>query len=265
MKLNGCHGGNYVEPYAGGGGVALNLLASGVAGHIHLNDLNQSIHAFWHSVLHQNAGLCERIEKTSVTVDEWHRQRAVQEQAETANILDLGFSTFFLNRTSRSGIIHKSGIIGGLDQTGKWKIDARYNKQNLIERIRSIGASANRISLTQMDAADFVQEYVPSLAPQTLIYFDPPYFLKGQGLHQNHYKPVDHAEIAGLIQNIKKQSWLVSYDNQPEIKELYKRRKQLVFSLSYSAQRHYEGQEVFIYKDNLIVPETEAPSTWKAA
>ncbi len=265
MKMNGLLGGHYVEPYAGGGGVALNLLADGTAGHIHLNDLNNSIYAFWHCVLHQADELCKLIKKTRISVPEWHRQRVIQASAEKVSILELGFSTFYLNRTSRSGIIHKSGIIGGINQTGKWKINARFNKPELITRIKRIANQSHRISLTQMDAADFIREYVPTLPSQALIYFDPPYYVKGQDLYQNHYQSYDHELISELIQKIRKQKWLVSYDNCDEIKKLYRKRRQLVFALNYSAQQHYKGQEVFIFKDNLEFPDTENPVQWQAA
>lgn len=71
-------------------------------------------------------------------------------------MLTIGFSTFFLNRTNRSGIL-KGGVIGGKNQEGQWKLDARYNKSDLISRIQKISKNRERIDLYNMDAIDFIK------------------------------------------------------------------------------------------------------------
>ncbi|MBL4836855.1 MAG: DNA adenine methylase [Kordiimonadaceae bacterium] len=260
LRLNNLVGGSYIEPYAGGAGIAIELLITQQVSHIHLNDLNESIHAFWHAVLHQPEALCRLIFDTSVTMEEWRKQKHILTNASDASALELGFATFFLNRTNRSGIIFNGGVIGGKNQTGKWKIDARYNKQGLINRIEEITTLAHRISLTQLDAADFITIFLPTMPKQSLVYFDPPYFVKGQGLYQNHYDKEDHQTISKLIQSGIKQNWLVSYDNAPEICKLYRKRRQLKFGLNYSAQSKYQGTEVMIFKDSLHVPDEKCPA-----
>ena len=151
--LSGCH---YVEPYAGGAGIAISLLYLEYASHVHLNDLNRSVYAVWRSVLDEPDALCRLVRDTPITMEEWHKQRSVQ-KAEQASTLELGFSTFFLNRTNRSGII-QAGVIGGKNQTGTWKIDARFNKAELARRIEKIARHKPRISLYNKDSVDFVNE-----------------------------------------------------------------------------------------------------------
>jgi DNA adenine methylase len=51
MVANGLTGGHYLEPYAGGAGVALDLLFQGHASHIHINDADPAVYAFWLSVI----------------------------------------------------------------------------------------------------------------------------------------------------------------------------------------------------------------------
>ncbi|PHZ86734.1 DNA methyltransferase [Paremcibacter congregatus] len=259
MKLNDLQGGSYIEPYAGGAGIAIELLVTQQVSHIHLNDLNGAIYAFWHSVLHQPDELCSLISDTQVNMENWFLQKEIIENPSNYSILELGFATFFLNRTNRSGIIFNGGVIGGKQQTGNWKIDARFNKPGLIGRIKEIQKLTHRISLTQLDASDFVSILLPTMPKKSLVYFDPPYFVKGQGLYQNHYNPDDHKKIAGLIQSGIKQTWLVSYDNAPEICKLYKKRRQLEFSLNYSAQLKYKGTEVMIFKDKMTIPDQKSP------
>lgn len=79
------------------------------------------------------------------------------DKKDQASLLDLGFSTFFMNRTNRSGII-KAGVIGGYAQTGNYKMDARYRKDKLMKRIRRIASYADRIELHNEDAVDFIQK-----------------------------------------------------------------------------------------------------------
>lgn len=138
ISLNNLEGGHYVEPFVGGAAVALQLLFSERVRHIHINDLDPCVYAFWHSVVYETDSMVARIRETKITVDSWLAAREVKRDWASHSLLDLGFSTFFLSRTNRSGILN-GGIIGGLKQTGPWKIDCRFNKDDLISRIRRIG------------------------------------------------------------------------------------------------------------------------------
>ncbi|HEN3567713.1 TPA: DNA adenine methylase [Yersinia enterocolitica] len=259
IKNNGLSGCSYVEPYAGGSGVALRLLFDGCVSSIHLNDLNQSIYAFWYSVLHHNDELCQKIEAIPVTMDEWHRQRAVQAQAATVSKLELGFSTFFLNRTNRSGIIG-GGVIGGKHQAGDWKLDVRFNKIALIARIRKIAEYSDKIHIYNLDAVNVIKNVIPSIDGDALIYLDPPYYIKGQGLYQNYYQHEDHEEIANLVINDISKHWIVSYDAEPEIIAMYPEQKKIVYGLHYSAQKKHIGSEVMFFSGSLQIPDVDNPS-----
>jgi DNA adenine methylase len=259
IEMNGILDGHYVEPFAGGAGIAISLLFLEYVRKIHLNDVNPSVHAFWEAVLEHTEDLCRLIVDTPITMDEWHRQRAVQRQADKVSVLDLGFSTFFLNRTNRSGII-SGGVIGGKEQTGAWKLDARFNKLGLINRIERIAAYRSRISLMRMDAAAFIRDYLPTISDKALVYLDPPYYLKGQGLYQNHYRHEDHAEIAELVRFAIRQRWIVSYDNHIAIRELYCGFRQEEFGLHYSANNRFRGSEIMIFQDTLNTPDKVQPS-----
>lgn len=243
---------DYVEPYAGGAGVALSLLYEDYVEHIHINDINDGVYAFWAASLHRTADLCELIRERPVTMDEWHRQRDVQQSAATADPLELAFSTFFLNRVNRSGII-SGGIIGGKDQAGAWKLDARYNRDDLVDRVRKVGRFASRISLTKLDAATMLEAWASDTTP-ALLYLDPPYYVKGEGLYDNFYEHGDHAAIAGLVARLR-HPWVVSYDANPSISELYAGQRGIAYSLSYSAQARYRGSEVMYFSPGLTLPE----------
>ena len=185
FEVNDLCDGTYIEPYAGGASVALTLLYSEYAHQIRINDIDRSIYAFWYSVLNDTDSLCRMIRDTKVNMEEWHRQKDVQIRKEGVDLLDLGFSTFFLNRTNRSGII-SAGVIGGKNQTGRFKIDARYNKSDLIKRIENVAEYSDRIELTNLDAVELIRSMrVPN--KKALCYLDPPYYVKGQDLYLNYY------------------------------------------------------------------------------
>lgn len=255
FEMNNLMDGIYIEPYAGGASVALTLLFSEYANRIKINDIDRSIYAFWHSVLNETDDLCRLIHDTPVTMEKWEQQRIVQVHKHDTELLELGFSTFFLNRTNRSGIL-SGGVIGGKNQDGNFKIDARYNKVDLIERIESIAEYKDRIELTSMDAVELIKQYKRTPAAKTFCYLDPPYYVKGRDLYLNYYNDDDHRAIANAIKKYKGK-WIISYDAVDFIKGLYQEYKQKEFYLSYSAGNPSKGKEIMVYSNGLIVPKME--------
>lgn len=252
IKENGLVGGVYVEPYAGGAAVAIELLLLDYVEEIHINDLNRSVHAFWHQVLNNADALIERIKAATVSMDEWFIQKKIQTDPN-AKLEDIAFSTFFLNRCNRSGIL-KGGVIGGKEQAGHWKLDARFNKDDLIERIRRISRHSDRITLHNRDAGQLVKELSEELPEKTLFYLDPPYYVKGKGLYDSFYVHEDHLLVSKIVQQLKKQKWIVSYDDVQEINRMYPECPAIRYRLSYSAQTRERGGEVMFFASTLIVP-----------
>jgi DNA adenine methylase len=250
-------GAEYVEPYAGGASVALSLLYEDYIDHIHINDIDTSIYTFWHVVLNKTDELCSRIASVKVTVEEWHRQCAVQLSMDPDDV-DLAFSTFFLNRTNRSGII-RGGLIGGKNQTGAWKLDARFMRDNLIRRIQKAGRFRSRITLSQLDASVLLKTWTVTCEVPTVLYLDPPYYVKGEGLYKSFYSHSHHVEIEGIVERLKV-PWMVSYDAAPEIEELYGKYSSLHYSLSYSAADRYRGSEVMFFPPTVHIPVVDNPA-----
>jgi DNA adenine methylase len=255
---NGLLDGDYIELYAGGAGIAWSLLFEEYVQRVHINDLNKALMSFWRSVTEKPDEFCRLIQDTPVTMEEWYRQRKIQEKPQDHSEIEIGFSTFFLNRTNRSGIL-KGGVIGGKHQTGKWKIDARFNKKDLIYRIQRIGRYANRIKLYNIDAIEFIETVLPSISQKALVYLDPPYYKKGQELYENHYEKKDHSKIASLVSSHISQPWIVSYDSTPEIMKLYEDQLDFQYSINYSVQDRYAGSEVIFYSSKIQVPLGQNP------
>lgn len=256
IKQNGLSDGLYVEPYAGGAAVAWELLLTGVVRRVAINDVSRSVYAFWKSVLEQTDELAALITDTPVDLENRDRLKAVLSSPDEASDLELGFAMFFLNRTHRSGILN-GGVIGGRDQTGKWKIDARYNKGDLIRRIQRIAAARRRIELTNLDAVEFVQSKSPAWPAKTLVYLDPPYYEKGSQLYYDYYSDKDHLEVAQAVRSMGKVHWLVSYDDVLPIQEMYGGTQALQYTIGYSARNVLRGREAMFFSDGLTVPEVE--------
>lgn len=247
--------GYYIEPYSGGASVALFLLLEGFVNKIIINDKDRSIYAFWYSVLNKTDQLCEMITKTEITINEWRKQKDIQSRKKNADLLELGFSTFFLNRTNRSGIIN-GGMIGGVNQNGNYLIDCRFNKQELIERIRRIASRKKDIHLYRKDALkliDVIQNNHQDTSENVIFYFDPPYYYKAKSLYMNHYKDENHRLVSEKIKSIEKIRWIVSYDNVPEIKELYSDCNKKEYSFKHTAHSARVGREILFFSSNLRV------------
>ena len=252
IRMNGLQDGSYVEPYAGGAGVAFELLLTGVVRRIAINDLNRPIYAFWHAVLNNTDGLVNLIRATEVTMEVRERaKRIFMQSADTS--LELAFATFFLNRTNRSGILN-GGPIGGVEQQGSWKIDARYNKDALIERIHKIARMRKYVLLTNMDAVDFLSNTATSWPKKTLVYLDPPYHDKGRDLYYNFYQHDDHANVAFATHNLTGVKWIVSYDDVEPIHDLYRESSCLRYTIGYSARDRSRGAEAMFFSPRLVIP-----------
>lgn len=256
MRHNRISGGWYVEPYAGGAGAAIYLLTQGYVDHIVINDLDPAVHAFWWAVLNDTEHFLSLLEETPVTMEYWYRQKEVHADPDSFTPTEIGFATFFLNRTNRSGIL-KGGVIGGKNQDGPYPLHARFNKIDLAERIENVANLADHITLRNDDALTLLADIAKDLPSRSLIYLDPPYYQKGSQLYRNHYQPEDHKQIADYVREMTK-PWVVTYDNCPEIRDLYCDCQEVQFSLHYStASARPLATEVMFY-GNLAIP--SAPS-----
>ena len=246
---------DYIEPYAGGCGLALSLLYGGHVSDIHLNDVDLGIWSFWNSVLEQTEQLVEVIQRTPITMDEWHQQRAIHQAGDATDSLRLGFATFFLNRTNRSGVISGAGAIGGSLQNGPYKLDCRFNKEDLVRRIRRVAKYRGRIHLSNLDAIPFMQKKARELPDPSFFCIDPPYFNKGSKLYTNFYGPSEHAAVANAVLKLEC-PWIVTYDYTEEIMALYSKRRQFVFDINYSIQTKRVGSELLVASKGLRLPKT---------
>lgn len=259
LQRNGHARSVYVEPYAGGAGTALHLLFGEYVERVVINDRDARVHSFWWAVTRRTREFIDLVRTTPVTVDEWRQQREIYTQCDVERPLRLGFATFFLNRTTRSGIIHNGGPIGGYDQTGKYKIDARYNAVDLVRRIVRIGAYSDRIEVQGEDGQDLLANLCrdSEKAGLAFVYLDPPYYSKGRELYMNHFTSSQHKALAAFLRDDPGFSWILTYDDVSEIRRLYKGLPHFDFSLSYTAYERRQGTELLIHPPGVRVTAEE--------
>jgi len=259
LAKNGLLDGHYAELYAGGAAIAWSLLFEEYVRHVHINDIDPAVYAFWSSVLLQTDALCRLILETPVTMMNWRRQHSIIVDPAGHSTLEIAFATFFLNRTNRSGII-RGGVIGGKAQRGSWKLDARFNKHDLISRIQRIARYSHRITLYNLDAAEMLTDVTPGLPTQSLLFLDPPYYSKGKDLYEHHYAQDDHLHISRLINLATSHPWIITYDSTPVLTRMYSGARRIRYDISYSAQARYSGSEVMFFSNNLRPPRVPHPA-----
>ena len=260
LRRNGLEGITYVEPFAGGAGLAIKLLLNNNVSNIIINDVDPSIHAFWHSVLHEHDELCSRIRECEISTEEREKQIQVLKDLKNQSMLDIGFATLFLNRTNVSGIL-SAGPIGGKEQSGKNKIDARFNKAVLISKIITIAKCRHQISLNRLDVINFIDAILPTFEPGRLfLNFDPPYVKKGQELYLNHFTMQDHKRLRDKVVQ-SHHYWIVTYDYNNNILDLYSSFFYERIQLNHSAGNMKKGEEIVIYSDNLIAQSMSAATS----
>ena len=246
----------YVEPFAGGAGLALELLFNGNVERIMINDLDPAIYSFWYSITNEETFylFINRVNEVDININEWKIQKDIYMHQDIHNKLELGFATFFLNRCNRSGIL-KAGPIGGQKQNGNYRIDCRFNKDRLIPLLRKIYDNRNRIDVTNLNAEEFI-EYIDMNYDNLFIYLDPPYVDKGYQLYKNSFTKEDQVSLSKKIKKLKNK-WFVTYDNTDLIKELYSDCKTEIFNIQYSAGSKRVENEIAVYSDsidNILVP-----------
>lgn len=255
IRVNGLQGVSYAEPYAGGAGTAINLLLDGQVRRIYINDANIAIFSFWKYAINESERFIDKIEKTCIDLQNWQYYHNFIKNTQQPSF-ELGFAAFFLSRTNRSGIL-TAGPIGGKSQEKQekatYKIDCRFNKQDLISRIHRISMYKENIVVSNDDAIDFLKSLHAD--NNNLVYLDPPYFKQGKSLYLNYYSADDHRVLSDYLYNTVNFRWVLSYDNVYEIREFYKHFDLYEFQLNYTAQSVKKGSELLTHSKNLIMPE----------
>lgn len=262
LRCNGMTDRVYVEPFAGGAGLALKLLFRDDVPAIVLNDIDPAIANFWQTILDNPDYLCNQLRETPVNLWSWLQQREIYEDPNCLWTPEHAFATLFLNRTSRSGIL-RGGPVGGKHQTGAVKIDARLTPvtiMNLCEKILKIASFRHRITVFSKDALELVGSLAHK-SKQHFIYADPPYIKKGAALYHNSFVDEDHRRFGEGIISCGS-PFIVSYDKHPLAHEIYEELRMRLLTLRYSLSSRQRIEEYLFFSNDLEIP-NEFNGGWK--
>lgn len=256
VELNGLTGCSYFEPYAGGAGAALGLLKRGVVSEVHLNDADRRIHAFWHAVLHSGHRFADRIRSVPLNMEEWHRQRSICDRPKRHSRFDVGFAAFYMNRCNRSGVVG-GGPIGGFKQSGRWRMDVRFSREELAIRVLELSRKRSQIHLACEDAITFLKRELPRGPERRRVfaYLDPPYIANGQRLYLNAYRPRDHKKVAHYLKAQSQLRWIMSYDDHDLVRALYDGYRMAKLPIRYVLQVKRTASELILVQHELALPE----------
>lgn len=265
--------GTYIEPFAGGAGIAFELLLNDNVERVVINDLDPSIHAVWFNILHNSDKLIELIKdvpfdytapgkcSSDKLIKFWDDIKSEHKKvSEKSKSLRNAFTTLMLNRMNRSGIIN-GGPIGGRKQTGKYQLDARFNKKTLIKKIKAIAERASNIDLYNLDANQLIDVIKKSKVydfDNTFIFFDPPYFVQGKNLYLSFIEEKQHSLLAENILSMNDYFWITTYDYVEQISDLYQEASQrYAYNLNYTANKRGKFHEYLFASERTKLQFTE--------
>lgn len=252
LDVNDLHS-TYIEPFAGGAGLAFKLLLNNDVKRIVINDSDPAIYSFWYSVLNCPDDLCDYVENVVINIDEWEASREIYFHAKDYSEIELGKATLFLNRVNRSGVL-QGGIIGGKKQDGKYRMDARFNRNELVSKIQTISSCRNSIDLYNLDALELLSQNVMKRYRNVLINLDPPYVEKGGQLYLNYYKEEDHRKLHDVLAKLSRK-WIVTYDVCEYIQDLYRDFRGGFIDIHYSANKNRKAREFIFFSDSILIPD----------
>jgi DNA adenine methylase len=227
IEANNLHPELFVEPFAGGASVALQLLRDDVVHNIGLIELDPLVASFWEVVFHDAEWLMGQVETIDVTIEKWHDFKQKQADGQLLTNRARALACLFLNRTNFSGFMARNvGPIGGRSQNSKYKIDCRFTKPTLIHRIKQISAYQDRVEFVwNCSWADGLADVRRSQAagdfPQNILfYLDPPFFEQAETLYTHYFTDNDHRDLRDELLQLE-MPWILSYDSVAKVKELY--------------------------------------------
>lgn len=236
MRANNLKPSLFIEPFAGGASVSLFMLQHNYVEKIALIEKDPLVASFWHTVFFNSEWLIKEIKKLNISLEEWHYFKKYKPRTKKTQAL----KCLFLNRTNFSGIL-KAGPIGGQKQISEYKINCRFNKNAIIEKIKILSQYKDRVLFVdEGDYRDSLDKRKKYINESTFIYFDPPYVNKAKDLYNFYFKEQDHLNLKKLIKSLNSY-WLLSYDYEPPLSDLYKNFAQYgFFDIRYTTSSNKE-------------------------
>ena len=224
LRLNNLKPELYIEPFAGGASVALNLLQKDLVDKAILIDLDPMIAGFWETVFCDTDWLIDQIMTIEVSLDNWNRFK----QEEPKSIRENAIACLYLNRTSFSGIMRPEvGPLGGKEQKSDYPIDCRFPRETLVDRVIQAASHKDKVYAVWCCSWDDAMRRINNdrnkgklPEEKSFWYLDPPFFKKAEALYRFYFEEDDHRKMRDALLKME-DSWLLSYDSAESVELLY--------------------------------------------
>lgn len=112
---------------------------------------------------------------------EWKQQSDINSNPIGRDDLELGFATFFSNRTHRARFL-EANLISGFEQTGNRENNSRYDKEPLSNRIPAAASMRSQNHISELDVVEIL--WIPgSQAEPHFVYPTPSYVVQANHFH----------------------------------------------------------------------------------
>lgn len=246
------------EPFAGGAGAGLHLLADNTISELWLTEKHPALAAFWRTAAHNGAELAASVRTTTPSMQLWrHAQEAVAaaEAGDTVDDTELAFAALILNRCSRSGMVNAIvGPMGGKHQSGRWTLQSRWYGEGIAERIDVVHRLGDRIRVMEGDGIEQIRELDGSVGieDEMMLFVDPPYLVQGNRLYANGMTIDDHARLASALAG-SACHWLLTYDGDDRVLDLYPTNRVLAYQIPNTVNRARIAEEYAVLSPALMV------------
>ena len=258
----------YREPFFGGGSVGLNyfrhrdkygklFVSRPNFSRLWINDRDYGISCLWTSVIKYPQELCAKVRAFTPSVEAFYdiKNELLSLVHASEDVVDIGFRKLAIHQISYSGLGTMSGgPLGGASQQSKYGIGCRWSPEYICKQIMKIHYEFSHLTVHSEKCTDYdFQDLITDTSVPALLYLDPPYYVKGNVLYQEKFSCEDHTRLATLLHETK-HCWLLSYDDCPEIRELYKWAHLESVDVNYSiTAAKKDGKSVSRTKPELLI------------
>lgn len=197
----------YIEPFAGGASI---FFAKSKASRNWLNDIDEDLINCLIIIRDYPEKLIDRLKNEKATKE---RHAYYKNKYKPKTKLDRAVRWFYINRTSYSGIMNMQNCFWGYGD--KYSMRPENWPRNIIR-------TSQKLQDVKLTSFDF-DEVIKKAEKDAFLFIDPPYFNADQDKFYTHaFKKEDHFRLCKLLKKVSnKVKFLITYDNSPEVRELY--------------------------------------------
>lgn len=225
----------YREPFVGGASFFVYLKQKFPKANFWINDLNIELYCFWKFAQIDSEKLAREVKK--IKIDNANGQvlfnKLVNTDVDTLTEFERAVRFFVLNRITFSGVVEA----GGYSQQA---YEGRFTDSS-IERLASLGAIMEGVKVTNLDYREMLFEGDEGV----FTFLDPPYYKatksKLYGKKGILHTEFNHEEFSNSMKRCK-HSWLITYDNSPEIRRSFEFANIYEWELQYGMNNYKQGK-----------------------